>query len=453
MFFLKKLMGRFTRLSSFQIIILGFAGIILIASLLLMLPVSSQGADTTPFFDCLFTATSAVCVTGLVIQDTATHWSFFGQLLILIMIQIGGMGVVTMASSITMIAGKKIGLMQRSTMQEAVAAPQVGGIVKFNTFIIRTMLLIELIGAILLAPVMIGEFGASKGLWYALFHSVSAFCNAGFDLMGIREPFSSLTGLGFNIYLNIIIMLLIITGGIGFLTWEDMATKKFHFSSYRMQSKVILLTSAILIFIPAFFYFFHEFGRQIWGDLSVKDRTIASLFTAVTARTAGFNTVDLASLSMASLTVMIVLMLIGGAPGSTAGGLKITTIAVLFLSSVSVFRRREQVHCFGRSISINTVRNAATILLMYLTLFLTGAIIINCAEGLPMEACLFEAASAIGTVGVTLGITPDLGVLSRLVLIVMMFLGRVGGLTLIYASVAPPRVMNYKLPQEKITVG
>lgn len=451
--FLKKLTGRFSRLSSFQIIILGFAGIILAASLLLMLPVSSQEAGGTPFLDCLFTATSAVCVTGLIVRDTATHWSMFGQLLILIMIQIGGMGVVTVASSITMVAGRKIGLMQRSTMQEAVAAPQVGGIVKFNTFIIKTMLLIELIGAILLAPVMIGEFGITKGIWYALFHSISAFCNAGFDLMGVREPFSSLTGFGFNVYFNVVIMLLIIIGGIGFLTWEDVAAKKLHFNAYRMQSKVILVTSAALIFLPALFYFFHEFGREIWGDLSVKDRAIASLFTSVTARTAGFNTVDLASLSMSSLTIMIVLMLIGGSPGSTAGGLKTTTIAVLLLSAVSVFRRRQQTQCFGRSIPNDTIRNASSILLMYVVLFLMGAIIINCAEGLPMAACLFEAASAIGTVGVTLGITPSLGVVSRLVLIVMMFLGRVGGLTLIYAAVAPPKLMNYKLPQEKITVG
>lgn len=449
----QRLKGRFSRLSSFQIIILGFAVIILASSVLLMLPISSKEAGSTPFLDCLFTATSAVCVTGLVVRDTATHWSLFGQVLILIMIQIGGMGVVTLASSITMATGKKIGLMQRNTMQEAVAAPQVGGIVKFNIFIIKTILLVELIGAVLLAPVMIGEFGAAKGVWYAVFHSVSAFCNAGFDLMGVREPFSSLTSMGFHVYFNIVIMLLIITGGIGFLTWEDVATKKWHFKNYRMQSKVILVTSMLLIFLPAIFYYFHEFGRDVWGDLSVKDKITASLFTSVTARTAGFNTVDLASLSMASVTIMIVLMLIGGSPGSTAGGLKTTTIAVLFLSAISVFRRREQVHCFGRSIPDSTVRSAAAILLLYLVLFLTGGLIINCVEGLPMQACLFEAASAIGTVGVTLGITTSLGTVSKIVLILMMFLGRVGGLTLIYATFAPPRVLNYKLPQDKITVG
>lgn len=449
----KKLVDTFSQLSSFQIIILGFAALILAASLLLMLPISSAAGTVTPFSDCLFTATSAVCVTGLVVRDTATHWSVFGQVLILIMIQIGGMGVVTAASSITLLAGKKIGLVQRSTMQEAVGAQQVGGIVKFNIFIIRTMLVIELAGAVLLAPVMVGEFGVLKGIWYAIFHSISAFCNAGFDLMGANEPFSSLTGFAGSAYLNIVIMLLIIMGGIGFLTWDDIRRNRWHVKSYRMQSKIILVTSTLLIILPSAFYFFYEFGRDAWGDLSLKEKVLASFFTSVTARTAGFNTVDLANLSMSSLMIMILLMFVGGSPGSTAGGLKTTTFAVLILSCFSVFRRRPQVRCFGRSISSDTARNAAAILLMYIILFFTGSIIINMVEGLPMASCLFEVASAIGTVGVTLGITTSLGLVSRIVLIILMFFGRVGGLTLIYATVAPQRVLNSKLPEEKITVG
>ncbi len=448
----KKLTGVFSQLSSFQIIILGFAALIFVASLLLMMPISSASGTVTPFSDCLFTATSAVCVTGLVVRDTATHWSMFGQVLILIMIQIGGMGVVTAASSITMLAGKKIGLVQRSTMQEAVGAQQMGGIVKFNLFIIRTMVIIETAGAVLLLPVMIGEFGVLKGIWYAIFHSISAFCNAGFDLMGVSEPFSSLTGYAANAYVNIVIMLLIIMGGIGFLTWDDIRKNKWHVKSYRMQSKVILVTSGLLILLPAMFFFCYEFSQDTWG-MSVGERVIASLFTSVTARTAGFNTVDLSKLTMSSLMIMIVLMIIGGSPGSTAGGLKTTTFAVLILSCFSVFRRRPQVRVFGRSISNDTARNAAAILLLYIILFFTGSIIINIAEDLPMASCLFEVASAIGTVGVTLGITTSLGMVSRIVLICLMFFGRVGGLTLIYATVAPQRVLNSKLPEEKITVG
>ena len=418
-----------------------------------MLPVSTRSGQTASFFDALFTATSATCVTGLVVHDTATYWSSFGQAVILLLIQIGGMGVVTLAVAIAVISGRKIGLMQRSTMQEAIAAPSVGGIVKLTGFILKATMLIELICAFLLLPVFWKDFGPLKGVWYALFHSISAFCNAGFDLMGSTGPFSSLTGYVDSNWVNGIIIGLIVVGGIGFLTWDDVMGKGLRIKKYRMQSKVILVMTVVLILIPFLFFFFREFGGQTFQDMSMGERIWASLFQAVTPRTAGFNTIDLTLLSEAGQTITILLMLIGGSPGSTAGGMKTTTLAVLFVTLFSVFRRKEDTECFGRRIEEGAIKNAAAILLMYLSLFLTGGIIISCLEGLPILTCLFETASAIGTVGLSLGITPGLGVLSRLILILLMFLGRVGGLTIVFAAFSHKTKNVARLPKERITVG
>ena len=435
------------RLSSSQIILFGFALVILAGTLVLMLPVSSRSGEASPFLDCLFTSTSAVCVTGLIVHDTATYWSAFGQVVILLLIQIGGMGVVTVAAAITMASGKKISLMQRSTMQDAISAPQVGGIVRFTGFILRGIFLFELLGAAALMTVFIPEYGA-KGIWLSVFHSVSAFCNAGFDLMGTKSPFSSLTCYVRHGVVNITVMLLIVIGGIGFLTWQDIRFNGIHFQRYRMQSKVILSVSFILILLPALYFYFFEFSR-----MSFPDRFWGSLFQAVTPRTAGFNTLDLTQLSEVGQLVTCLLMITGGSPGSTAGGMKTTTLAVLIACAVAVFRKRENGRFFGRRIADVTVKNAVTVFLMYITLFLTGGMVISAVEELPLLTCLFESASAVGTVGLTLGITPMLGTASRLVLIALMFFGRVGGLTLIFATLPANRNTLSKLPQEKITVG
>ena len=240
-------------ITSFQVIILSFFVLIMLGTCLLMLPISSNSHTVTPFVDALFTATSATCVTGLIVQDTATYWSLFGQIVIISLIQIGGMGVITIGMAVMRASGMKIGLSHRSTMQDSIAAPHVGGMVRLTGFILKTTVLIELIGALLLFPVFCKDFGILKGIWYSLFHSISAFCNAGFDLMGTREQFSSLTSYGSNIYLNIIIMLLIISGGIGFLVWGDIKTNKFRFKRYSLQTKIVLLTSLVLIVLPAAF--------------------------------------------------------------------------------------------------------------------------------------------------------------------------------------------------------
>ena len=435
------------KLTSFQIIILGFLGVILVGTLLLMLPISSRSGQMTPFWDALFTSTSAVCVTGLVVYDTASYWSLFGQLILLLLIQIGGMGVVTVAASIAMISGRKISLMQRSTMQEAISAPKVGGIVRLTGFVVRITFAIELIGALVMAPVFCRDYGM-KGLWMALFHSVSAFCNAGFDLMGGRAPFSSLTGYVTQPVINFTIMLLIIVGGIGFLTWDDIRTNRLHLHKYRLQSKVILTTTFFLLVVPAVYFYFFEFQ-----ELSPGERIFPVLFQTVTARTAGFNTADLTDLSEAGQYIMISLMLVGGSPGSTAGGIKTTTIAVLFTAALSTFQRKENATFFGRRIDDVVVKNAATIFLMYISLCFSAALFISITEGLPMLTCLFETVSAVATVGLSLGITGSLGLFSRIVLILLMFFGRVGGLTLIFAALSQMRKNVSKLPRENITVG
>ena len=436
------------RLTSFQIILLGFVGVILLGALILTLPFSSKSGRFTPFNQSLFTATSAVCVTGLVVQDTATYWSGFGQAVILLLIQIGGLGVITMAASFALLSGKKISFSQRSTMQSAISAPSVGGIVKLTGFVIKGTLIFELAGALAMMPVFIIDHGP-RGIWMSFFHSISAFCNAGFDLMGKPDAkLSSMTAYSAHPVINIVLMLLIIIGGIGFLTWRDVVTYRFRFKRYRLQSKVILLTSAVLLVLPAILFFFNDFAQLLLGD-----RIFGSLFQSVTTRTAGFNTLDLASMTKVGQAVFIALMLVGGSPGSTAGGMKTTTIAVLIFNAVACFSRKEDAECFGRRIEPGAVKIASTVFLMYITLCFSGAAVISGIEQLPLGICLFETASAVGTVGLTLGITPSLGVASQMILAVLMFLGRVGGLTVIYAAISSPPKKLSKLPQENITVG
>ena len=432
----------------FRIIILGFAGIILLGTFILMLPLSSSDGVSTHFGDALFTATSAVCVTGLVVRDTASHWSLFGRAVILVLIQTGGLGIITVAASFSLLSGRKISLVQRSTMQKALSAQKVGGIVDLTRFIIISTFLIELVGALLLMPFFVTRYGA-KGIGMAVFHSVSAFCNAGFDVMGSSTgEYSSLTSFTGNIGVNVVIMLLIFVGGIGFLTWDDVITNKLRFKRYRLQSKIVLVTSLLLIIFPALMFFFYDLK-----DMPLNERILSSLFQSVTARTAGFNTINLNSLTAAGQSVLIVLMLIGGSPGSTAGGMKTTTIAVLIANAHSCFRQQGDAHCFKRRIDNNTIRTASTLLLMYTVLCFGSASVISISEGIPFYQCLFETASAIGTVGLTLGITTQLGGLAQGILIVLMFIGRVGGLTLIYAALKKETNTNSKLPLETVTVG
>ena len=436
------------RLTAFQKIILGFAGAILAGAVLLSLPIATHARVATPFNEALFTSTSAVCVTGLVVHDTATYWSLFGQAVILGMIQIGGLGVITVAVAFAIVARRKISIMQRSTMQESISAPKIGGIVRLTLFVLLMTFLFELTGALAMMPEFIARFGP-RGIWMSIFHSISAFCNAGFDIMGNDGgAYSSLSLFRVSPLVNIVVMLLITIGGIGYLTWDDVRENGFRLKRYRMQTKVILVTSAILIVVPAVLFFCFEFKGLPFGE-----RLTVSLFQAITPRTAGFNTVDLNEMTGAGRAIMIVLMLIGGSPGSTAGGMKTTTAAVLFANMIAVFRRKEDTGFFKRRIDRSVSKSAMAILMLYLTLFVGGAALISTIEGLDMGMCLFETASAVGTVGLSLGLTPTLGLASQIILMLLMFLGRVGGLTIIYAAVSDKNYYNSRFPLSKITVG
>ena len=443
----EEMLCRKRRLSSFQIIILGFAGVILLGALLLMLPISATARCVTPFHEALFTATSAVCVTGLVVQDTGSYWSVFGQAVILTLIQIGGLGVVTVAASFALLSGRRISLMQRSIMQDAISAPKVGGIVRLTRFILRGTFLIELIGALAMLPVFCRDYGW-RGIWMAVFHSVSAFCNAGFDILGTNNNlYPSLTGYVQNPVINITIMLLIITGGIGFLTWDDICENKLHFHRYRMQSKVIVIVTLVLIVLPALFFFFADFGALPLGE-----RIQAALFQSVSTRTAGMNTVDLASCGPLSKLLMSVLQFIGAAPGSTGGGIKTSTLFALLIG-VKAAATNQSEKAFRYSMPVEAFRKAAIITFVSLCVVVTGTYALSALEpGLDMRDALFEVVSAFGTVGLSTGITGGLSTSSKLLSIAIMFIGRIGPLTIItlwYFS----NGKNARFPYGNIAIG
>ena len=435
-------------MSSFQIIICGFLAVILVGTMILMLPISTVGRQWASFETALFTSVSAVCVTGLVVQDTASFWSAFGQFIIMLLIQIGGLGIISVTAFLVTVSGRKISLLQRSLLMESISADQVGGIVKMTSFIFRLAFTVELIGAILMMPTFCINFGLS-GIWMAVFHSVSAFCNAGFDVMGTHTgTFSSLTYFSDSFGVVIPICALIVIGGIGFLTWGDVAFHGIHFKRYRMQSKVIIVTTACLILFPTLFFFMNDFAAY-----PLKQRLCLSLFQAVTPRTAGFNTADMAAVTGVGRVMMIVLMLIGGSPGSTAGGIKTTTAAVLCANVISTVRRRRSTQLFGRRIDDETVRQSATLLMIYPLFVLSAAQLISFIEDIPIGPCIFETASAIGTVGLSLGITPSLGTVSHLLLIMLMFFGRVGALTIMFAATSRDGLEVSQCPFAKIHVG
>ena len=345
------------RLSAPQIVVLGFAGLILLGAILLMLPISSASGEATSFVDAFFTSTTSVCVTGLIVQDTGSYWSTFGHAVILLLIQIGGLGVITVAASFTIVTGRKIGLFQRGTMQEAVASPKLGGVVRLTGFLLKTTLMIELLGAIALAPAFVGAYGWGRGIWMSVFTSISAFCNAGIDLFGKIVPYSSVTAFVDNPAVNIALMALIVVGGLGFLTWDDIRTHGIHFKRYRMQSKVILLTSLILIVVPAVGFFFLEFA-----DMPLGKRIWASLFQSVTTRTAGFASVPNVALNDSTKLMSCIYMFIGGASGSTAGGIKVGTVGIILFSVFASAVGKKTLVIGKRTISWQVVQRATALL-------------------------------------------------------------------------------------------
>lgn len=441
-----------SRISPSQIIILGYFLFIVLGTGLLMLPGTTRTGAGADFGDALFTATSAVTVTGLVVHDTVRFWSPFGQAVLLMLIQAGGLGFMSMAVAVAVLSGQKIGFRLRWVMQESISAPHLAGIVRLTGFIFRTVLAVELTGTALLALRFCPELGPVQGLWTALFHAVSAFCNAGFDLMGASSPYSSLTAHAADPLVCIVIALLIVTGGIGFLTLDDMRSHGFNLRRYRLQSKLILLSSLLLLAGAFLFFFFWEFRRESW-HMSGAEAALAAMFQAVSPRTAGFNSVDLAAMSPLGRLVTILLMLVGAAPGSTGGGFKVTTLAVLLLGLMSIFLHRSDVRGFGRRLPDMALRRASGIFMFHLLLFLAGGMLLAALDDLPLMTAFFESASAIGTVGLSLGATPELSDASRGILILLMYFGRVGGLTVLFAVSSGIRQDGFRYPSEDVAVG
>ena len=439
---------RHYRLSGAQTILLGFVILILAGAVLLMLPFSSRSGEWTSVTDALFTATSASCVTGLVLYDTWSHWTWFGQLVILSLIQIGGMGVVTMTTVLSKIVGKRLGLQARTTMQEAVSAPNLGEIMKYTRFIFLGCMIFEVLGAVALSPVFISEYGPLKGIWLSVFTSISAFCNAGFDLNGTHGEFSSMTPYMDNPVVVITLVFLILTGGLGFLTWMDIRKHGFKFYKYSTQSKLIIVMELLLVFIPMIYLWFGEYG-----DYPANQRFLASLFQAVTPRTAGFNTTDYNDFSGTGVVMTIILMLIGGAPGSTAGGMKITTITILFLTMLAFFKHEKSPAIFKRRITTEAIYGAVAVFMLDVMLAVLGSMSIAKIEHRAFLTALFESASAVGTVGLSMGITPTLHTVSKFILIILMYTGRVGGLTLVFAAITRKSTGNRQYPADNIAVG
>lgn len=438
--------------SQTQIIAVGFLCIILVGSLLLTLPIASRSGNWTNFLEALFTATSATCVTGLIVVDTYQHWSVFGQVIILTMIQIGGLGFMTIGTLFSILLGRKIGLKERGILQESVNTLEIGGIVKLTKKILIGTCLFEGVGAVLLAIRFIPQFGAVKGTYYAIFHSISAFCNAGFDLMGEFGEYRSLVDYYDDPIINFTIMSLIVIGGIGFLVWDDLSKHGLHFKKYMMHTKIVLLTTFALIFGGALLFYAMEYNKVL-ADMSVGGRIWSSLFASVTARTAGFNTVDTAAISGGSKLLTMILMFVGGSPGSTAGGIKTTTVVVMFICMFASIKKTTGYNIFNRRLEDGIVKKATAVFMTNLSLVLAACLIICTVQEIPVTDVMFEAFSAMGTVGMSTGITRELNLVSRFVIIFLMYCGRIGSLTFALTFAQRKKVAPVQYPVEKITIG
>lgn len=439
-------------LSHVQIIALGYLLIILCGTLLLMLPIATTSGESASFLTALFTATSSACVTGLVTVDTGTFWSLFGQIVILALIQIGGLGFMTIATFFFRLFRRRMGLRQKEVMVESINTSEIGGILQLAKNIFLLTMLIEGCGAVILA-LRFGlhyGFGWKKSLFFGVFHSISAFCNAGFDLNGNYNSFTDYVG---DPVINLTLMTLIIIGGIGFLVWHDLAERKFRFRSLRLHTKIVLSVTAILILAPALLFFFFE-RNGLFADLNWGEKILASLFSAVTPRTAGFNTVDTASLSPGSGLLTVVLMFIGGSPGSTAGGAKTTTVAVLLFFTIASIRKNRAASLFGRRIPEDALHKAVCVFFWNLGLALCGILLIAAIQpALPFFDVLFEVFSAIGTVGMSTGVTRDLNTFSQALVILLMFIGRIGGVSFGAALLEKKAVPAVIEPHESILIG
>lgn len=435
-----------------RVVAIFFALIILVGSFLLSLPISSKSGGGTPFVNALFTATSATCVTGMVVYDTYSHWSVFGQFIIISLVQIGGVGFMMVATLFSLLLKRKIGLNERMLLQEASGSMQLGGVVRLARRILLGTLIFEGTGAILLALRFCPKMGFREGLYNAVFHSIAAFCNAGFDLMGKYGRFSSLSHFSGDPIVCATIALLIVIGGIGFFVWDDIVKNKWCWNRYTLHTKVVVSTTGILIFMGAAFIFVSEASGSLHG-MNVGNKVASSLFHSISFRTAGFTMIDMSSLSSSTVFITILLMLIGGSPGSTAGGIKTTTLFIMVATTVATLTNKRDINAFHRRFEDDAFRKAYAISAAYIGASLAGVAMICLFEDLPMASVIFEVFSGVGTVGLSLGITSELLTLSKLTIVCLMYFGRVGILSIIYALIRERTAAQLQYPQEKLMIG
>lgn len=436
------------RLNAVQTLSLGFAALILAGGLLLALPFASRDGQSIPFLNALFTAASASCVTGLSLYDTYTQFTFFGQAVILVLIQIGGLGFMSLSILFSVLLHRRISLHQRSILMDSVGALQMGGVVRLTRRAIRVTFCCEGGGAALLALWFVPRYGAVRGLWMSLFHAVSAFCNAGFDILGTGSSLMIAAG---EILPNVVVMALIIAGGLGFLVWDDLLTHGRHVRRWRLHSKIVASFTSVLFIAGAVGFYFLE-GNHAFAGVPEGQKVLMAVFQSVTCRTAGFATADLMKLSQSGILLTLMLMFIGAGSGSTGGGAKVNTVAVLFLSALSQVGRKEDVNIFRRRLDEDTVRRAYSSVSMFFMACLAGCMVL-CAQGITLDGALFEAISAIGTVGLTRGVTPRLPELSKLVVLLMMYAGRVGSMSVAMAVTRDRPQAKLRNVPEKILIG
>jgi trk system potassium uptake protein TrkH len=437
-----------------QILVLGFGVIIFIGAGLLMLPIASATGQSMSFIDALFTSVSATCVTGLVVVDTGSAFTTFGQIVIVSLIQIGGLGFMTMATLVAFVFRKKITLKERLVLQEALNQGSMEGIVRLIRKVIIYSLSIEAVAAVIFTIRFSFDFGFTRGLYYGIWHAVSMFNNAGFDLFGtIDAPFVSFTGYVGDFVVNFVAMMLIILGGIGFIVISDMIEFK-KMKKISLHSKVVLSMSGFLLVIGALGIFIFEFTNiRTLGSLDFGAKILSSIFQSTAARTAGPNTVDIGALRQASQFLIIILMFIGASPGSTGGGIKTTTFTILISAIITMIRGKEDIVIFRYRLAKDRILKAITLSMMALFLVIIVTMVLSTTEDSSFIKILFEVTSAFGTVGLTMGLTPELSTLGKVLICLTMFAGRLGTITLAYALQPKQEKELFRYPEGKITIG
>ena len=437
-----------------RVLVLGFLLMIAVGTAVLMLPVSAASGRAAPPLTALFTATSAVCVTGLVVEDTLTYWSTFGHAVILVLIQVGGIGFMTMTTLFSILLGRKITMRERMVISKSLNVDDLSGLIRLTRRVLLGTLVFEGAGALLLAAGMVRDYGIAGGVWRGVFHAVSAFCNAGFDLFGTQGGMYSLMRYAASPLILVTVMALIVIGGLGFVVWGDLITCPRR-RRLQLHTKLVLVTSAVLTVVGAALFLAEEWENSAtMGSFPVWQKVLGAFFQSVTTRTAGFDALGQGGLTGPSQAVAMLLMFVGGSPGSTAGGLKTTTLAVLLLCALAVIRGKREVSVFRERVSRTLVINAVALLVLMAAAVFCGSFIIAAGEDIAYSAALYETISAIGTVGLSTGITSSLGTLSRLTLIVLMFFGRVGVVTFGYAALSRGQgEVNIRYPQGRIMIG